>query len=58
MWGLRLHSGAHVSEVTALWLQTMVVLTARDTVELQGSFRVADGYIAADHTSCWRAKVG
>ncbi|MEV8466617.1 hypothetical protein AB0T83_07465 [Fluviibacterium sp. DFM31] len=51
-------SGAHVSEATSLWLQTMVVLSAGDTVELQGYFRAADGYVAADHTSFWCAKVG
>ncbi|KQY13171.1 DUF2793 domain-containing protein [Rhizobium sp. Root482] len=51
-------SGPHVSEATALWLQTMVPLNAGDTVELQGAFRVADGYFAADHTSFWGAKVG
>ena len=51
-------SGAHVSEATALWLQTMVALTAGDTVELQGNFRAADGYVAADQTSFWGAKIG
>ena len=51
-------SGAHASEATALWLQTMVPLTTGDTVELQGYFRVADGYFAADHTSFWGCKVG
>ncbi len=51
-------SGANVSEATALWLQTMVPLSAGDTVELQGYFRAADGYFAADHTSFWGAKVG
>ena len=51
-------SGAHVSEATALWLQTMVALTAGDTVELQGNFRAADGYFAADQTSFWGAKIG
>jgi len=51
-------SGTHVSEATALWLQTMATLNAGDTVELQGTFRVADGYFAADHTSFWGAKVG
>ena len=50
--------GDHVSEATALWLQTMVVLGAGDTVELQGTFRAADGYFAADHTSFWGCKVG
>ena len=41
-----------------IWLQTMVPLTAGDTVELQGYFRVADGYFAADHTSFWGCKIG
>ena len=51
-------SATHVSLATAIWLQTMVPLTAGDTVELQGYFRVADGYFAADHTSFWGAKIG
>ena len=51
-------SATHVSLATAIWLQTMVPLTAGDTVELQGYFRVADGYFAADHTSFWGCKVG
>lgn len=50
--------GAHVSGATALWLQTMVPLSAGDTVELQGYFRAADGYFAANHTSFWGAKIG
>jgi hypothetical protein len=36
----------------------MVPLTAGDTVELQGYFRVADGYFAADNTSFWGCKIG
>ncbi len=51
-------SSAHVSEATALWLQTMANLNAGDTVALQGSFRAFDGYFAADHTSFWGAKIG
>jgi hypothetical protein len=51
-------SGDHISGATALWLQTMVALDANDTVELQGTFRVADGYFAADHTSFWGVKLG
>jgi hypothetical protein len=51
-------SGAHTSEATALWLQTMASLAQGDTVELQGTFRAADGYFAADHTSFWGVKVG
>ena len=35
----------------------MVPLTAGDTVELQGYFRVADGYFAADHTTFWGCKL-
>ena len=51
-------SATHVSLATAIWLQTMVPLTAGDTVEVQGYFRVADGYFAADQTSLWGCKIG
>jgi hypothetical protein len=51
-------NGAHVSEATTLWLQTMVSLTASDPVELQANVRAADGGFAADHTSLWGAKIG
>ncbi len=51
-------SATHVSLATSIWLQTMVPLTAGDTVELQGYFRAQDGYFAADHTSFWGCKVG
>ena len=51
-------SSAHKSLATALWLQTMVPLSAGDTVELQGYFRAADGYFAADHTTFWGCKIG
>ncbi|PPB79401.1 uncharacterized protein DUF2793 [Albidovulum inexpectatum] len=51
-------SSSHNSLATALWLQTMVPLSAGDTVELQGYFRAADGYFAGDHTSFWGMKVG
>ncbi len=51
-------SGSHVSLATAIWLQTMVPLNEGDTVELQGYFRVADGFFAADHSSFWGAKIG
>jgi len=51
-------SATQVSLATALWLQTMVPLTEGDTVELQGYFRAADGYFAADHTSFWGRKWG
>lgn len=51
-------SATHVTLATALGLQTTVPPTAGDTVELQGYFRVADGYFAADHTSFRGCKVG
>ena len=51
-------SGTHVSLATAIWLQTMVPLSAGDTVELQGYFRAQDGYFAAEHTSFWGCKIG
>jgi hypothetical protein len=51
-------SGAHHSNGTALWLQTLAPLAAGDTVELQAYFRAADGYVAAQHTTFWGAKVG
>jgi hypothetical protein len=38
-------------EATTLWLQNVVPLRAGDTIELQASFRAADGYFAVDHTS-------
>jgi hypothetical protein len=52
------NSSFHVTEATALWLQTLAPLAAGDTVELQGYFRSADGYFAAGHTSFWGFKVG
>ena len=51
-------SATHVSLATAIWLQTLVPLTAGDTVELQGYFRAQDGYFAAVHTSFWGCKIG
>jgi hypothetical protein len=51
-------SGSHVSASTALWLQTLAVLDAGDTVELQGTFRAQDGYFAANHTTFWGARIG
>jgi len=51
-------SATHVSLATTLTLQTLVPLAPGDTVELQGYFRAADGYFAADHTTFWGCKVG
>jgi hypothetical protein len=50
-------TGAHVSEVTAIWLNVAVVLAANDTVELQGNFTGDDGFVAADHTRFWGFRV-
>jgi hypothetical protein len=52
------NSATHVSLATTLTLQTLVPLASGDTVELQGYFRAADGYFAADHTTFWGCKVG
>jgi hypothetical protein len=35
---------------------TLVPLAQEDTVELQGTFRAADGYFAADQTTFWAAR--
>lgn len=51
-------SSSHQTLATALWLQAMAPLARNDTVELQGNFRVADGYFAANHTTFWGYKVG
>ena len=51
-------SGSHRSEQTVIWLQTMLPLSAGDTVELQGYFRAQDGYFAADATTFWGARIG
>ena len=45
-------SSVHVSEATALWLQTMASLNADDTVALQGTF------LAAEHSTFWGEKIG
>jgi hypothetical protein len=49
-------SATHVSLATTLTLQTLVPLAP--TVELQGYFRAADGYFAADYTTFWGCKIG
>ena len=51
-------SGTHNSETTTLPLHTLAPLNAGDTVELQGNFRAFDGYVMADQTCFWGAKVG
>ena len=51
-------SSSHQSNATALWLQTLTPLAKNDTVELQGYFRIADGFFAANHTTFWGFKVG
>jgi hypothetical protein len=52
------NSATHVSLATTLTLKALVPLSPGDTVELQGYFRAADGYFAADHTTFWCSKVG
>ncbi|MDW3224740.1 MAG: DUF2793 domain-containing protein [Paracoccaceae bacterium] len=51
-------TGDHVSEQTVLNVQSMVLLAAGDSVELQGRLRGFDGYFLADQTSLWGFKVG
>jgi hypothetical protein len=51
-------SATHVSLATAIWLQTIAPFTPSDTAKLLGSFRVADGYFAADRRIFWGCKVG
>ncbi len=51
-------SGAHQSLATALSVQTLAVLGAGDMVALQGYYRGADAFFAANHTSFWGFKVG
>jgi len=51
-------AGGHNSGTTAVWLQTLVELSAGDTVELQGHFRLASGYFASTQTSFWGYQVG
>ena len=51
-------SSSHLTLATALWLQTLTPLAKNDTVELQGYYRAADGYFAANHTTFWGFKVG
>jgi hypothetical protein len=51
-------SGPHVTNSTALWLQTVCALAAGDTVELQGSYRGGEAIFAATHTTFWGCKIG
>jgi hypothetical protein len=51
-------SGAHFTLATTLTIQTVAALAQGDRVELQGSFRGADAYFAANTTSFWGFKVG
>ena len=51
-------SATHVSLATAIWLRTVAPFTASNTVELLGSFQVADGYFAIDHRTFWGCKIG
>ncbi|WP_420861998.1 DUF2793 domain-containing protein [Algirhabdus cladophorae] len=44
--------------LTGLGLHTLVHLTAGDTVELQGYFRLGSGYFKADNSVFWGYKIG
>jgi hypothetical protein len=52
------NTAVHQSERTTLTLQTLAVLEAGDTVELQGTMRAHSGYFMADRTDFWGFKVG
>ena len=52
------NSGTHINEQTTLALQTLVSLSAGDTVELQGIMRDQPGYFMASRTDFWGLKVG
>lgn len=52
------NTGPHISEETTLQLQTLVELTAGDTVELEAKIAGGDGYFAANQTAFWGYKVG
>ena len=51
-------TGGHVDGLTFANSQATAVLTAGDTVELQGMFSGASGYFQADETAFWGYKVG
>ncbi len=51
------NTGSHVTEVTTLCLNTMAVLSAGDSVELQGIMRDQPGYFMANRTDFWGFKV-
>ncbi len=51
-------TGPHISDRTTLAINGMVVLSAGDTVELQGRISGQDGYFAASRTAFWGAKTG
>ena len=51
-------SGPHANLATTIWLQTMAVLSAGDTVELQGYVRGNAAFFAAEHTTFWGMKIG
>ncbi len=51
-------TGAHVDGVTFINTQAAAVLTAGDTVALEGMFTNASGYFQAGETAFWGYKVG
>ncbi|MEP0964906.1 MAG: DUF2793 domain-containing protein [Roseobacter sp.] len=52
------NTAQHVTERTNVSPQTMAVLSAGDTVELQGTMRAQNGYFMADRCDFWGFKVG
>ncbi|MEM6886560.1 MAG: DUF2793 domain-containing protein [Pseudomonadota bacterium] len=52
------NTGSHITDRTTLCLQSLVSLSAGDTVELQGQMRNFDAYFMGNETSFWGYKVG
>ncbi|MGB7316664.1 MAG: DUF2793 domain-containing protein [Planktotalea sp.] len=50
--------GTHFDLSNSIWSQTLVPLTAGDTVALQGRMENNDAYLAADNTVFWGCKIG
>lgn len=52
------NTAVHFNGRTTVNFQTMISLTAGDTIELQGIMRIVSGYFMADRTDFWGLKVG
>ena len=51
-------NGVHKTDSSSVWSQTLAMLSAGDTVALQGRFDNADAYVTADTSVFWGCKVG